>query len=231
MAATAPLRVSLVQMSPNADLAHNLATAAALARRVIDYDGPDLLSFPEMWSCLGGDRAAKLAAAEPLPERGTDAGAGPCYQFLQSLARTTGTTIHGGSIGERAGDRLYNTTLLFDREGVEIARYRKIHLFDVTTPDGAGYRESALFGAGDQIVTARVGDLTVGLAICYDLRFPELFAALRAQGADLIMLPAAFTLATGKDHWETLLRARAIETQCWIAASACWGKHQDASGQ
>jgi len=227
----APLRTSLIQLSPGADRAQNLRTVETLARRAIEIDRPDLLSLPEMWSCLGGDRAAKIAAAEILPAAGSDQPAGPCYQFLQNLARSSATHIHGGSIGERVGDHLFNTTLLFDDQGTEIARYRKIHLFDVVTPDGAGYRESALFGAGDQIVTARIRDLTVGLAICYDLRFPELFAALRKSGADLILLPAAFTLLTGKDHWEVLLRARAIETQCWIAAAACWGKHFEASGE
>jgi nitrilase len=101
----------------------------------------------------------------------------------------------------------------------------------VVTPDGAGYRESALYRAGSEVVTAQVKHLTVGLAICYDLRFPELFAALRQQGADFILVPAAFTLLTGKDHWEVLLRARAIETQSWVAAAACWGKHTEAHGE
>ena len=230
MANPEPLRTSLVQMSPGSDLWHNLRTAEVLARRAIEADRPDLLSLPEMWSCLGGDTNAKLLAAEELPAPGSDEKAGPCYQLLQNLAFASGTYIHGGSIGERVGDHIFNTSLLFDDQGVEIARYRKIHLFDVVTPDGDGYRESALYGAGNQVVTAKVRDLTVGLAICYDLRFPELFAELRRRGADLILLPAAFTMFTGKDHWEVLLRARAIETQCWIAASACWGKHIDGAG-
>ena len=227
----APLRTSLVQMSPGSDRAENIRTAETLARRATEHDRPDLLSFPEMWCCLGGGRAAKIAAAEPLPAPGSSEPLGPCYQFLQNLARSTGTFVHGGSIGELAGDHLFNTTLLFDDRGCEIARYRKIHLFDVVTPDGAGYRESALFGAGTEVVTARIKHLTVGLAICYDLRFPELFAALRERGAELLLLPASFTLLTGKDHWEVLLRARAIETQCWVAAAACWGKHTEAMGE
>jgi nitrilase len=229
--APAPLRISLVQMSPGAERTHNLSTAETMGRVAIGADRPDLLSFPEMWSCLGDDRAAKIAAAEPLPAPGSDQPAGPCYQFLQNLARSTGTYIHGGSIGEKAGDLLFNTSLLFDDQGREIARYRKIHLFDVITPDGAGYRESDLFGAGSTIVTAPVKGITVGLAICYDLRFPELFAALRRLGAELILLPAAFTVPTGKDHWDVLLRARAIETQCWIAASACCGTHHTGAGE
>jgi len=229
--APATLRISLVQLSPGIDRERNIRTVEGLARRAIENDRPDLVSLPEMWSCLGGDRAAKLAASEAFPAPGSAEPAGPCYGFLQDLARSSGTYVHGGSVGERVGDRLFNTTLLFDNTGAEIARYRKIHLFDVVTPDGAGYRESALFGAGTEVVTAQVKHLTVGLAICYDLRFPELFAALRGRGADLILLPAAFTLLTGKDHWEVLLRARAIETQCWIAAAACWGKHFEPSGE
>jgi predicted amidohydrolase len=223
------LRTSLVQMSPGSNWAENLRTAETLARRAIATERPDLISLPEMWSCLGGNRAAKFAAAEPLRTQGASP-PGPCYQFLQNLARTTGTYVHGGSIGELVGEQIFNTSLLFNNQGEEIARYRKIHLFDVVTPDGTGYRESAIFGAGEQIVTAKIKQLTVGLAICYDLRFPELFAALRRQGAELILLPAAFTLLTGKDHWEVLLRARAIETQCWFAAAACWGPHIDGAG-
>jgi nitrilase len=137
--------------------------------------------------------------------------------------------VHGGSIGERDGDILYNTTLVFSPAGRELARYRKIHLFDITTPDGQGYRESATYGAGDAVVTCEIGSLKIGLTICYDIRFPELYLALRRKNVDLIMVPAAFTLQTGKDHWEVLLRARAIETQCWIAAPACTGAHQGAA--
>ena len=148
------------------------------------------------------------------------------------MAETNGVHIHGGSISELAGDKLYNTTVVFSPVGVEIARYRKIHLFDITTPDGQGYRESATFGAGDKVVTCHIGATHIGLAICYDLRFPELFLALRRKNVDLIVLPAAFTLQTGKDHWEALIRARAIETQCWMAAPAAWGRHLDgASGE
>jgi predicted amidohydrolase len=139
--------------------------------------------------------------------------------------------VHGGSIGERAGEVLYNTTIVFSPAGAEVARYRKIHLFDITTLDGQGYRESATYGAGDKVVTCDIAGTKVGLAICYDLRFGELFLALRRQHVDLIMLPAAFTLQTGKDHWDVLIRARAIETQTWIAAPACCGAHTEGNGE
>ncbi|MGI4977678.1 MAG: carbon-nitrogen hydrolase family protein, partial [Janthinobacterium lividum] len=191
---------------------------------------PDLVALPEMWSCLGGDRATKLAAAEPLPPPGSGAPGGEAYEFLREAARALGVAVHGGSIAEREGERLFNTSLVFDSSGRELARYRKIHLFDITAPDGTGYRESATYGAGDSVVTAEVGGVTLGLSVCYDLRFPELFLALRRAGAELILVPAAFTLQTGRDHWEVLLRARAIETQCWVAAPATWGQHHDPGG-
>ncbi len=225
------LRLSVIQMSPGADKAANIAQAQRLIDAAVAADRPGLVSLPEVWSCLGGDRDAKTLAAEALPPAGSGAAGGPAYEFLRDTARRHRLHVHGGSIGEQADDRLYNTTLVFDADGQEIARYRKIHLFDITTPDGLGYRESATYGAGDAVVTCRIGGLTVGLSICYDMRFPELYLALRRAGADLIMVPSAFTLQTGKDHWEVLLRARAIETQCWIAAAACVGPHRDGRGE
>jgi nitrilase len=229
-----PMRVSVVQMQPGHDKPRNLAAAADLIGRAVAADRPDLIALPEIWTCLGGDRSGKFAAAEALPTEGSDDPGGPAYEMLRGLAREHRIHVHGGSIGELAGDggdqRLYNTTLVFDPKGREIARYRKIHLFDITTPDGAGYRESATYGAGRKVVTCDIAGLRVGLAICYDIRFPELFQALRDGGAELIVLPAAFTLLTGKDHWETLIRARAIETQCWFAAPATHGAHSDGNG-
>ena len=219
------MRVSVVQMNPGADKAENIAQARRLIEQAVAADRPDIVSLPEVWSCLGGARDGKFAQAEDLPAKGSNAPGGPAYEFLRETARGARIHVHGGSIQERGGDKLFNTTVVFDPDGREIARYRKIHLFDITTPDGTGFRESSTYGAGDEIVTYDAGGITVGAAICYDLRFPELFAALRRAGAELIMLPSAFTLQTGKDHWEPLLRARAIETQCWFAAAATWGKH------
>ena len=121
--------------------------------------------------------------------------------------------------------------MVFDPDGQEIARYRKMHLFDIVAPDGTGYRESNTYGAGDEVVTYEADGTKVGCAICYDLRFPDLFWNLREQGAEVIFLPSAFTLATGKDHWEVMIRSRAIETQCWFAAPATWGKHLEGKGE
>lgn len=225
------MRVSVVQMNPGADKEANLAQAARLIGGAVSADRPDLVGLPEIWTCLGGDRGAKWTQAEELPPPGSNLPGGPAYEFLRRTARERRIHVHGGSIGERAGEKLFNTTVAFDPDGAEIARYRKIHLFDITTPDGTGYRESAAYGAGTGVVTYAAGGVRVGCAICYDLRFPELFLALRRAGAELVFLPSAFTLQTGKDHWEVLIRARAIETQCWFAAPATWGRHLDASGE
>lgn len=224
------MRVTVVQMNPGSDKSANIAQARALAEAALASERPDMIALPEIWTCLGGDRDTKFAAAERLPAPGSNEAPGEAYAFLQDLARRHRVTVHGGSIGEAAGERLFNTTVAFDPEGREVARYRKIHLFDIVAPDGTGYRESATYGRGGEIVTYEAGGITVGCAICYDVRFPELFLALRRRGADLIMLPAAFTLQTGKDHWETLIRARAIETQCWFAAPATWGQHMEKAG-
>jgi nitrilase len=224
------MRLSVIQMNAGHDKAKNIEQARALLEGAIAADKPDLVSLPEMWSCLGGSRTQKFEEAEDLPPPGSNQPGGAAYEFLRGIARDRQIHVHGGSIAERAGDKLYNTTLVFNPAGREIARYRKIHLFDIVTPDGTGYRESSVFGSGDEVVTCEVNGVKVGCAICYDVRFPELFLALRRAGAELIFLPSAFTVQTGKDHWEPLIRARAIETQCWIAAPATFGQHASGSG-
>ena len=225
------MRVSAIQMQPGHDKQANIAQARALIGRAIEADRPDLVSLPEIWTCLGGTRENKTVQAETLPEPGGEGAPGSAYAFLAEIARSNRINVHGGSIGERTDEaRLSNTTLVFNKDGGEIARYRKIHMFDITGPDGATYCESAAYRAGEQIVTFEVGGTTVGCAICYDVRFPEMFLALRRAGAEIVMLPAAFTLRTGMDHWEVLIRARAIETQCWFIAAATSGAHDDGHG-
>ena len=184
-----------------------------------------------MWDSLGGDRTVRNANAELLPPKGSNAPGGPAYEFLRETARAAKVHVHGGSIIEKGPEKLFNTTVVFDPDGQEIARYRKMHLFDIVAPDGTGYRESNTYGAGDEVVTYEADGMKVGCAICYDLRFPDLFWKLREQGAEVIFLPSAFTLATGKDHWEVMIRSRAIETQCWFAAPATWGKHLEGKGE
>jgi nitrilase len=225
------MRVSVVQMNPGHDKSANIDQARTLITAALAEDRPDVVTLPEVWTCLGGDRAGKFAQAEELPPQGYSPGSnapgGPAYEFLRDLARRAGIHVHGGSMIERAGDRLFNTTVVFNPEGTEVARYRKIHLFDIVSPDGTAFRESATYGAGQDIITFEAKGVRLGCAICYDLRFPELFLALRRAGAELIFMPSAFTLQTGKDHWEVLIRARAIETQCWFAAAATYGRHFD----
>jgi nitrilase len=221
------MRVSVLQMNSGSDKSQNIAQASRLVDAATESDRPGVIALPEMWTCLGGNRELKFREAEELPANGSNAAGGPAYEFLRGTARDKRIFVHGGSLAERHGERLFNTTVVFDPLGREVARYRKIHLFDIVAPDGTGYRESATFGGGTDVVTYMADGVRVGCAICYDLRFPELFLALRRAGAQLIMLPSAFTLQTGKDHWEVLLRARAIETQCWLAAPATWGSHSE----
>jgi nitrilase len=219
------MRVSVMQMNCGHVKADNIAQARRLIDGAVESDRPDLVSLPEMWSCLGGDRQIKTAEAEELPPPGSNLPGGGAYEFLRGVARSRRITVHGGSIAEKAEGKLFNTTVVFGPDGNEVARYRKIHLFDISLPDGTGYRESNTYGAGAEIVTCEIGGVRTGLAICYDVRFPELFLALRRAGAEIVFLPSAFTLQTGKDHWEVLIRARAIETQCWLVAAATWGRH------
>jgi nitrilase len=200
-----------------------------LIARAVAEDRPDLLLLPEVFAFQGGSQEARLAAAEPIP-------GGETYAFLQEQAATHRIILHGGSYLERAGERVFNTSVVLGRDGVELARYRKIHLFDVVTPDGRAYRESATVGRGREVVTYDAEGVRVGCSICYDLRFGELYRALAQAGAQLLMVPAAFTVPTGMAHWEVLLRARAIETGSYVAAAAqvgtyslgkeqraCWG--------
>ena len=225
------MRVSVVQMNAGADKMANIDQARSLIESAVDADRPNIVSLPEVWSCMGGDRDGKFRQAEELPPPGSNLPGGEAYEFLRNTAREKQIFVHGGSIGERGGERLFNTTVVFNPGGVEIARYRKIHLFDISTPDGQVFGESRTYAPGNDIVTYEADGMNVGCAICYDVRFPELFLRLRQAGADLIFLPAAFTLQTGKDHWETLIRARAIETQCWIAAPAMYGPHKEGNGE
>src|SRR5947209_11533948 len=214
------MKVSLIQMNSINDKAANLAAARELIEQAVAEEKPDWICLPEVFDFLGGSRRDKLEAAEEIP-------GGPAYSLCQELAEKHRVFIHAGSILEKGdGDgRIHNTTVVFDREGKEIARYRKIHMFDITTPDGVSYRESNAFAPGNSIATYECEGVTVGCAICYDLRFPDLFQALVEKGAEMIALPSAFTMQTGKDHWEVLCRARAIETETYFVAAAQTGQH------
>ena len=212
------MKVSLIQMNSISDKAANIAAAEALIERAVREEKPDWVLLPEFFDWAGGAKADKLRNAESFP-------GGPAYAMARGQAIKHGVFVHAGSIMEKieGEERIHNTSVVFNREGREIARYRKIHLFDVTTPDGTPYQESGAVKPGDRVVTYDCEGVTIGCSICYDLRFPDLFQALAEKGAEIIALPAAFTMQTGKDHWEALLRARAIETETYVCASAQTG--------
>ncbi|GAN90874.1 carbon-nitrogen hydrolase [Gluconobacter frateurii M-2] len=226
------MRVALIQMAPSADRSANILQAQRLVSEAVKARKPDLVVLPEIWSCLGGSAATKQANAELLPDPG-DAG-GVLYEALRAMAREHNVWVHGGSIGElvgpESGDKLANTSLVFNPDGEECGRYRKIHLFDVITPNGDGYRESDNYVPGEAIEVVDIDGVPTGLAICYDLRFAELFLALRAADVEMIVLPAAFTQQTGEAHWDILVRARAIESQTWVIACGTTGWHVDGQG-
>jgi deaminated glutathione amidase len=160
------MRVSVVQMNPGADKAQNIDQARRLIGEAVAADKPDIVSLPEVWDSLGGDRTVRNANAELLPAKGSNEPGGPAYEFLRETARSAGVHVHGGSIIEKGPEKLFNTTVVFDPDGAEIARYRKMHLFDIVAPDGTGYRESNTYGAGDEVVTYEADGTKVGCAIC-----------------------------------------------------------------
>ena len=209
-----------IQLSSQGDVAANLDRVAALVAEAVRR-GASAVLLPENFAYMG-DEEGKRALAEEL-----DPPAGPIGRRLAEMARSLRVTLVAGGLPERSPDpdRPYNTNAVFAPDGRIAARYRKIHLFDVELSDGTRYCESASTMAGAEPVIAEVDGVRLGLSICYDLRFPELYRALAAGGADAMVIPAAFTLLTGKDHWHVLLRARAIESQAYVIAAAQWGKH------
>jgi deaminated glutathione amidase len=211
------VRVAAVQLNSTADVSANLASAERLTRAAA-FDGARLIVLPEKWTAMGAD-ADLRAAAQPLD--------GPAIERARELARELQIDLVAGSILERleGQEKFANTSVHIDPQGEVRAVYRKLHMFDVEV-GGRAYRESELEEAGDEIVCSQASDGTeLGLSICYDLRFPELYRILAVRGARVIVVPAAFTLATTRDHWETLLRARAIENQAFVVAANQVGAH------
>ncbi len=199
-----------VQMKSGSDLDANLDRARALVRRAAER-GAILIVLPEVFAWRGL-RTDEHDGATPVPGRVSD--------FLTALAAELRVVLVGGSFLEHAdpGGKSYNTSLVIDAGGTIRARYRKIHLFDVDLAGEVSVRESETRAAGDEVVTATTALGTIGLSICYDLRFPELYRRLGAAGATILTVPSAFTFFTGAAHWEPLLRARAIENQCYVVA-------------
>jgi deaminated glutathione amidase len=207
-----------IQMSSTPNKGENLDTAERLIRSAAS-SGAGLIALPELWNCHGLEDVYR-ENAEPVP--------GPTTEFLGGLAQELGVYLLGGSIleGTSQSAKLHNTSTFFEPDGKMSAIYRKIHLFDVKAPDRE-YLESRTIAAGTEIVTAKAGATTIGLSVCYDVRFPELYRLLALRGAEVLAVPAAFTLQTGKDHWELLLRARAVENQAYVVAPAQWGRKAD----
>jgi deaminated glutathione amidase len=220
------LPTAAIQMTATADLSANLA----VVRRLVGESaagGARLVVLPECFPFLGTSEGEKMSIAEDLDGKVP----GPIQAALAELAAKHGVWIVGGGMPERiAGDprRAYNTAVVLDPSGALHARYRKIHLFDVNIPGGAVLRESDAMVAGDSVVVVEVDGAKIGLTICYDLRFPELYRELVIdRGAEVLLVPAAFTAHTGRFHWHLLLRARAIENQAWVVAAAQTGHHND----
>lgn len=208
-------KIGLAQLSSRQNKAANLAAAGHAVDRLAG-EGADLVLLPEMFNFHGLEDSVP-AAAEPVP--------GPSTEWARDKAREHGIFLHCGSLAERRGGDVYNTSVVYDRSGSEVARYSKIHLFDARTPDGLEYRESDVFTAGNEVTVCDCGGVTFGLAICYDVRFPELFHALADRGAQVFLLPAAFTVPTGISHWEPVIRTRALENGCYMAACGQWGPY------
>ena len=214
------LRLAALQMCSRQERAANLEQAQALLEEAV-RQGARLIALPENFSFL--DREGdKLHALEDLDT-------GPSVRLLRDFAATHGVMIVGGSVPLRAadGDRVTNTCLVFDTDGTLAARYDKMHLFDINLDAAHTFQESRFIEAGTKVVTFEGFGHTMGLSICYDLRFPELYRQLTLRGAKVLFIPAAFTMHTGKDHWEVLIRARAIENQCYVVAPAQFGRHND----
>ena len=214
---------AVIQMTTSSDVAANLATARGLLERA-HAQGAVLAALPENFAIMGRKEADKVAVAEI-------AGEGPIQAFLGHTARELGMWIVGGTIplrDEAEPERVAAASLVFDERGRNVARYDKIHLFDVDIPGREErYRESATVVPGVQpmVTTTPLGRL--GMAVCYDVRFPELFRVLQSQGAEVFSLPSAFTAPTGRAHWELLVRARAVENLCYVLAPAQSGTHEN----
>lgn len=209
------MKTALLQLTSGTDPDANFQTVAGMVAKT---DAAFVLT-PEMTPLLQKERAALMAAVRPESQTAA---------AYQSLAKDGGIYLLLGSAAVLRDDgKIANRSLLIDPKGEIVARYDKIHLFEAALPGGESYRESDSYAAGETPTMAQIGDLSVGLTICYDLRFPKLYSGYAKEGVDIITAPSAFTRATGKAHWETLLRARAIESGAWVLAPAQGGQHDD----
>lgn len=208
--------IAVVQMTSTRSVSENVAKARALVTQAADR-GAKIVGLPENWSYIR-DNDDPVPEAHPLGE-------GPLAEMID-LCKSRKITLVAGTVAEPGPEgRIYNTSVVVSPEGEIIASYRKIHLFDIFIKDGANHQESKVVAPGEEVVVAHAPECAIGLTVCYDLRFPELFRHLALGKARIIFVPAAFTMHTGKDHWIPLLRARAIENLVYIAAPAQCGRH------
>jgi len=214
----APVTVACVQVTANEDMAGNITAASDAVRRARDA-GASLVLLPENVAMMTLGRGRVLSQARPEADH-------PALTAFRDLARETGVWLHGGTLGILTEDgRAANRTYVLSPDGEIAAQYDKIHMFDVALSAEETYRESETFSPGDRAVTVDLPWLRLGLSVCYDLRFAYLYRALAQAGADALAVPAAFTVPTGRAHWHVLLRARAIETGCYVLAPAQCGTH------
>lgn len=217
---TKTVRAACVQLRSGLNLARNIEEAVHFVRAAA-HDGATLISTPEMTHLFEGEGAALLAKARPEAED-------PGLPVFRALAEELGIWLHLGSLAIKLSDnRCANRGFLIGPDGRIHARYDKIHMFDVQIGDGQVYRESARYQPGEALVVAEAGGTALGLSICYDVRFAYLYRALAKAGAQVLMVPAAFTKTTGEAHWHVLLRARAIETGAFVVAAAQCGHHEN----
>lgn len=213
-------RVAVIQMCSGPDVAANLASARSLLEAAA-AQGAGLAVLPENFAFLGRSETDRMAVAESF-------GDGPAQAFLSAAARDLGLWIVGGTLAvlDPGEARPRAASILYDDQGRVVARYDKLHLFDVALPGvDEGYRESAGTSPGQRAVVADTPLGRLGLAVCYDIRFPELFRSMSAAGLDVVSMPAAFTVPTGRAHWELLVRARAVDNLAFVLAAAQWGEH------
>lgn len=213
------IQAATIQLNATGTREQNVAKAIQMVEQAA-ASGAQLIVLPELFNGYG-DLGPIVQQAEPIP--------GPTSERLRRSAQECGVWLVAGSICEQSSDpsRGFNTSLFFAPDGSLLARYRKLHLFEANVPGNASVCESDHMLRGDDVMTVSTELATFGLAICYDLRFPELFRQMSARGMEVLLFPSAFTYATGKDHWHILLRARAIENQCFVVAANQCGQHTE----
>ena len=213
------MRVAVIQTVMGLSPAETVPAAeAAMEAAMQAAEKPDFLILPEYFSYYGLDQKSAAALAQPLPET-------PAFRMAQAFARRHRVSVQAGTILAKVekDERVENVSVVFGRDGEVLAQYRKVHLFDMEDVGNGPFRESDYIKPGNEIVTWQFEGVTFGTAICFDVRFPEQFRALRLKGAEIITLPAAYTMVTGAAHWELLARARAVESQCHVIACGLGG--------